>query len=242
MTVWGDALLDGVIRGRHETEPVAAARRLLIHGINEYADAAIVKRRRTHIAGRRDGAKDWVFLADDLDARGTFKAAKNAKVGTCYTSTADTPDAIKSAGNYAELRYYGFPETAYRCWFYVGGCCNEVFSSFFQATGATYLNPDTKELLSAEPGGSVALPLKHSITFLKKNHEDHSGPKEPKRWEWVEIKLPKYAQAGAKAARIITDQKGFSVAHAVVSSTRSGPPGARRRGSSLARGRYSANR
>ncbi len=193
--------------------------------LNEYADAAIVKRRRAHIAGRRDGAKDWVFLADDLDARGTFKAAKNAKVGACFTSTADTADAIKSAGNFAELRFYAFPETAYRCWFYVGGCCNEVFSCFYQASGATYLNPETKELLSAEPAGSVALPVKHSITFLKKNHEDHSGPKEPKRWEWIEVKLPKYAQAGIKAARLITDQKGFSVAHAVVSSTRSGPPG-----------------
>ena len=40
MTVAGDALLDGVIRGRHETDPVVVTRRLLIDGINEHADAA----------------------------------------------------------------------------------------------------------------------------------------------------------------------------------------------------------
>ena len=40
MTVAGDALLDGVIRGRHESEPVVVARRLLIDGTNEHADAA----------------------------------------------------------------------------------------------------------------------------------------------------------------------------------------------------------
>jgi hypothetical protein len=37
--------------------------------------------------------------------------------------------------------------------------------------------------------------------------------------------LPKHAQAGLKTIRAITDQKGFGIAYAVVSSTRQGPPG-----------------
>ena len=55
----------------------------------------------------------------------------------------------------------------------------------------------------------VDIPLKHTLTGLKRKHGDHLGPKEPDRWEWMTIALPKYAEAGTKTLRILTDQKGL---------------------------------
>src|SRR4029079_10095683 len=65
--------------------------------------------------------------------------------------------------------------------------------------------------------------IRHTISFMKPNHAAHGGPKESKLWEWAEIKLPKYAQAGLKDVRITTDQKAFSVCFILISASRGGP-------------------
>lgn len=44
------------------------------------------------------------------------------------------------------------------------------------------------------------------------------------RWEWVEIPLPKYAAPGGKKLRLMTNQAGFSIGGAVVSSSRKAAP------------------
>src|SRR5437773_5972567 len=70
---------------------------------------------------------------------------------------------------------------------------------------------------------------------LPKTHDKHKpkdpkapNPKEPTRWDWIEIKLPKpYAAPGAKEIRIFTDQPGFGVAYVIVSSTRPAMPDAK---------------
>jgi hypothetical protein len=89
-------------------------------------------------------------------------------------------------------------------------------------TGPDPKNP--RQAVPAEPGSDADAPVKHSLSGLKKLHRDHLGPKEPDRWEWVAIPLPKYAAAGTKVVRLLTDQKGFSVATVVVSATRTGVP------------------
>jgi hypothetical protein len=190
--------------------------------LNEFADTSIVKARRSHITAQREGAKDYVFLGDDLIGGGTFKLSRHPKPGACWTSDADSG---RGKENSVDFTFYAFPDMPYRCWVYVGACCQETFVFWLQTTDLTVFHPDTKQVLSCEPGAGVSMPVRNSITFLKLRHEMHGGPKEPKRWEWVSVLLPKYTAAGLKTVRLLTESKGFSVGHAVVSTIRSGPPG-----------------
>ena len=80
-----------------------------------------------------------------------------------------------------------------------------------------------KEAQAAEPGSNVMVPVKNSIVGLKKTHTMHSGPKAPAQWAWIPVPLPKYASSGAKVVRLVTDQQGFSVAYAAV-TTQKDPP------------------
>jgi hypothetical protein len=95
----------------------------------------------------------------------------------------------------------------------VGGCCAETFAFDVQGTE-----------LGADPGTAQRIPVKNTILFLKKTHAGHGGRKEPVRFEWVAIPLPKYASGGAKTLRLLSGQQGFSVAMCVVSATRTAPP------------------
>lgn len=211
-------------RGYADMKSRAAAVQNYRELLNLYPDTSIVKRRRTQILARRDGAKDYVFLPDDMDVAGTFKAGKQPKYGECWASNADS-DPSRGASNYVNVKFYAFPDVPYQCWAYLGGCCMETFTCYVQASNLTFPNPKGGELLKLEPGSNASLPVRPPITFLKPIHSAHGGPKEAKRWEWAEIKLPKYAEAGIKDVRILTDQKGFSVAFIVVSAARTGPPG-----------------
>ena len=190
--------------------------------LNQYPDTSLVKRRRAQILARRDGAKEYVFLPDDMDAAGTFAhSGKQPKFGECWTSNADT-DVRYGANNYLNVKFYAFPDVTYQCWVYVGGCCAEVLSASYQATDLTFNRAG--QVMKIEPGSNNAIGIRHSISFMKPTHVAHGGPKEPKLWEWAEIKLPKYPEAGIKDVRITTDQKGFSVVFFVISASRSGPP------------------
>ncbi len=191
--------------------------------LNEYADTPLVKQKRARITARRESARDYVFLSEDLAAQGTFKAA-TFKSGTCWTSAADSDPAKGAKGNYVEFEFYALQDVAYKCWVMAGACCQEVYLFYAQATELTVPHPQTKEPLSADPGSNLSVPVKNSITFLKAKHETHGGPKESRRWEWVQVALPKYSTAGLKKLRLLTDQKGFSIAWAAVSASRTDPP------------------
>jgi hypothetical protein len=208
-------------RGYADMKTRAAAVQSYRDLLNLYPGTSIVKRRRTQILARRDGAKDYVFLPDDMDAAGTFsKSGKQPKFGECWASTADS-DVSRGASNYVNVKFYAFPDVTYQCWAYVGGCCAEVLGASYQATDLTHARGT--EVMKIEPGSNAALGVRHTISFLKPNHAAHGGPKESKLWEWVELKLPKYTQAGIKDVRITTDQKAFSVVFFIISATRSGP-------------------
>jgi hypothetical protein len=205
--------------------PYARERGAAVQGYREllqlYPDTSIVKRRRSQIEARRDGAKEYVFLPDDFDVAGTFKSGKQPKFGECWTSNSDS-DPRSGVYNYVNVKFYALPEVTYQCWAYVGGCCAEVFAATYQATDLTYTKGS--EVLKIEPGGNNALGIRHTVSFLKPSHAAHGGPKESKLWHWAELKLPKYPQPGIKDVRLMTDQKAFSVAFILVSATRSGPP------------------
>jgi hypothetical protein len=75
-----------------------------------------------------------------------------------------------------------------------------------------------------EPGANAGLFVKPAGYSLKKLHSQHNGPKNPERFDWVQVASIKYAQAGPKRIRILTNQKGFAIAQAAVLATRPGPP------------------
>jgi len=60
---------------------------------------------------------------------------------------------------------------------------------------------------------------------LKKWHAGHGGPKEPSKWDWFPLTLPKYETAGVRKLRILSAQQGFSVGAIVVSAVRRDTPG-----------------
>jgi len=190
--------------------------------LNQYPGTPTVDRRRSQIIARRDGAKDYVFLPDDMDGGGTFnKSGKQPKFGECWQSTADS-DPSRGAQNYVNAQFYAFADVPYSCWAYVGACCIEVFTAYYQATDLTYTKGS--DVIKIEPGSNASLPVRNSMTFLKKTHAEHGGTKDAKVWQWAELKLPKYTTAGVKNVRICTDQKGYGVTFMVVSATRGTPP------------------
>jgi hypothetical protein len=123
-----------------------------------------------------------------------------------------------------EAEFYALPDQSYRAWVLCGGCCLEVFSFTLQATGLRGIDPKTKQEASYEPGDPAGMPVKLPYLPLKKIHSQHLGPKEPDRWEWIPLALSKADAPGPKTIRIQSDQRGFAVAHLVVSSTRKAPP------------------
>jgi hypothetical protein len=117
------------------------------------------------------------------------------------------------------------PETRYRCWVYVGGCCAEILA--FGMQGSEIKGSDSASASggsSAETGSDTAVPVKHAVASATKTHSSHGGRKQPTHWGWVEIPLPSYTSAGAKKVRLVTDQQGFGVAFACVSALRKAPP------------------
>ncbi|HLY11489.1 MAG TPA: PA14 domain-containing protein, partial [Planctomycetota bacterium] len=185
--------------------------------------ASELARLRPYIAARLEAAKETLLLAEDLTGTGTFGMAGNAKVELFWTSASDSAPG-KAKDNVIDAEFYAFPGTPMKAWVWAGGCCQETFDASWQATDLTVANPKIgKEALPCEPGGDAALSLKIGLS-LRKWHAQHGGPKEPARWEWVPLALPKYETAGPKKIRVLTTQQGFSVAAILVSATRRDPP------------------
>jgi len=182
--------------------------------LTSYGDCTFVRRKRAFVAQRLDAekeaGKDYVFSPDQMRAAGVFRLGSAPKAAACWTSSTDVPPEKE---NFVEFTFAARTGVEYRCWVYVGGCCAETFAFDLQGTET-----------GAEPGTSLRLPVKNTILFLKKTHADHGGRKEPTRFEWVAVPLPKYGSGGPKTLRLLSGQQGFSVAIAVVSATRTAPP------------------
>lgn len=180
-------------------------------------------RLRPYLAARLEAARDTLFLAEDMTGAGTFTLAGNSKVEAFWLSTADSSPG-KARENYVEAEFYAFPGMAPKAWVWAGGCCQETFDASYQASELTAPNPKTaKEPLSCDPGGEASMTLKIAAS-LRKWHAQHGGPKEPVRWEWVPLALPKYETAGPRKIRILTSQQGFAVGALLVTALRREPP------------------
>lgn len=187
--------------------------------LRDRGDDVFVRRNRASIAGRVQGSRDFIFFAEDLKASGAFKPGRSGKLESCCTCEADV-EAAKQKDTFLELEYSTFPDTVYKAWAWVGGCCQEVFDFSVQGTEMEILK--TKE--SADVGAPAAITVRPYVPNVKKTHAQHNGPKSPAKWEWTPIPLPRYTKAGVQKLRLYSDQKGFSVAAVVVSANRSNPP------------------
>ena len=188
--------------------------------LDKSADVRFVARNRPALAARRDAGKDYVFLADDLVGGGTFHLSIS-KTGSSWISEAPS-DPPRRKENYVEVPFSVLPETEYRAWLYVGGCCAESLTFLAQGTQMTMAAAEAP--IPAEPGADTAIAVKHGLAPSTKSHAPHAGKKPTLKWGWVEIALPKYASPGTKILRVVTEQAGLSVSTAAVSSTRSAPP------------------
>ncbi len=189
----------------------------------EFGATGFVRRNKGAISARSEGGKEFFLLFSDMGSAGFFKQGKHNGV-EAWMSTKDQ-EMAQLKDNYVQVDFSALAETDYRLWVYAGGCCQEVFTFFVQGTDLTAPNPKKPaEMIAVPLGGDVAGSVKMPYLSVKKKHSDHSGPKEPDKWEWVQVPLPKYAAAGLKSVRLLTVQKGFSVAGAVVSALRTLPP------------------
>lgn len=193
--------------------------------IEEYTSTAVVKEDPARVRKRAESALDYVLFAGALKGSGVFAVAPAPKIESAWTVKSDAVGSEVSL-TFVDADFIAAQDLAYKCWVYVGGCCAETFLFYLQTTDATVPDPKTGKTLFIEPGGGPAVPVKHAIQGLPKNHAAHK-PKVPKsalRWEWVAIPLPKYPGPGQKKIRLLSDQQGFSVGAVVVSSKRSAPP------------------
>lgn len=212
-------------RGFRSMETRAAAIEAYKTLRTDFGSTALVKAYSERIARRTEAGKEYYFAGPDFRAEGTFRLSKAGKL----ESTKDSDD-IDTLRNSAELEFAALAGVAYRCWLLAGACCEETFLFYLQGTEVADTDRKTGKKIPCEPGTTTASPVKHSIRGLKKTHAEHKvkgakeHPKTAARWEWIEIPLPKYAAAGGKKLRFMTNQAGFSVGGAVVSSTRKAAP------------------
>lgn len=191
----------------------------------DFGSTSLTRAYSDRIARRMEAGKEYYFTPADLRSEGTFRLTKAGKLESAKDS--DETDTLR---NGVEIEFAALNGLTYRCWVLLGACCEETFLFYLQGNEVTDTDPKTRKKVPCEIGTSTASPVKPSIRNLKKTHAEHKikgakeNPKTAARWEWVEIPLPKYAAPGGKKLRIMTNNAGFSVGGAVVSSTRKSPP------------------
>ena len=205
--------------------------------LGEYSQTEYVRRTQAVMTARMERAKEYVFAPNELKTPGTmntFKAAVKPKGGAeLAIITTKELEFNACQENYVQIEFYALPNTNYRCWALIGGCCAETMTFYYQTTEGK-IKEGGKEK-SIEPGGRAIDTLIPPLPSLPKEHAKHKDPKsktlppkEPTRWDWVEIKLPKpYAAPGAKEIRVFTEQPGFGIAYVLISSTRTTAPDAK---------------
>ncbi len=190
----------------------------------EHAATSFVRRNRGAIASRAEGGvKDYFFTHGDVTVASTFKAGKFGKI-EAWASQQDF-DLSKMKDNFVEFEFSAGPEGEYRCWVLAGGCCQEVLTFYVQGTDLLGPNPENpKEKMVLEPGSGSGIQVRSTYSGFKKTHAQHTGPKTPERFEWMQVCVFKYPTAGPKRIRLVTNQKGFGIAAAAAISSRPGAP------------------
>jgi len=200
--------------------------------LGSHSSTTFVKNTKADIVARKEETKNYDFTALRMKGKSMFSlqklqvtAAKD-KVEMVGWKTRDEP-AADDPNTYVEAAFFALPETEYKAWALVGGCCTTTFTWFLQASELTYVDKKTRKILNCDPGGSFAAPWDLKLAKLSSVHggKNHAKvDKEPTIWEWVEVPMPKYAAGGVKAIRFMAASKGMAVAAVIVSSNRDKRP------------------
>lgn len=194
--------------------------------LGDHGSTGVVTRNRALIAARIEPVKEHVLPVGDLLVSGGWRKGKHGKIEAAWVTQQDI-DLAQIKTQFVDLSFAAWPDTDYKAWIFAGGCCLEVFSCYLQASELQGPDPENpKQKVPLEPGSGSGQPVKIPFTSLKKKHSDHTGPKEPDRFEWLPLGTFRFTTPGPKKIRILTNQKGFGAAMACVSATRSGPPSA----------------
>lgn len=188
----------------------------------EESDVPWVRRNAATLAQRVETPKEYVAGPADLSAAGQFRL--EAAKGASYWVMAQDGDPARRQDHFVEMGFSVLPELSYRAWAYVGGCCAEVLAFGLQGTELHGVSPAGASDVPADPGSDVLAPVKHGLMSSTKTHAGHGGRKQPSRFAWVELPLPKYSSAGPQRLRLVNPQGGFAVGAIVVSATRDKPP------------------
>jgi serine/threonine protein kinase len=201
-------------------EAAAKYRQLL----EKYALTSFVRRNEPALQARTSVRKDFVLGPGELLTRGGFKLVHGAGKGDAWVCQKDV-DPAEMKDNFVQAEFAVLPELEYKCWVLAGGCCQEVLTFWAQGDEMTVPKPKSpKESLEAAIGTSTWASVKFVPPALKKKHADHGGPKQPDKWIWIPVPLPKYAAAGTKTLRLLTEQRGLAIAQVVVSTQRQAAP------------------
>jgi hypothetical protein len=192
--------------------------------LEKHGQTSFVERNRVFLEDRLRNARDFFFFGDELAGGGHFAPVIPPKLDPYWLCAAEAASG-KAAANFVEAEIQIDAGATYRGWVYAGGCCQEVFTFFLQGTGlsgSSAKNP--RETVITQPGGEDWISVRPLLLSLKKKHSDHTGPRQPERWGWIDLGILKFSEPGTKKLRILTEEKGFAVAYLAVSAVRQGTP------------------
>jgi len=194
--------------------------------LGAHSSTAFVKANKSEIAARREESKDYTFTALRVKGKGLFSLQKlpvtsaKEKVEMFGWKTKEEP-AADDANTYVEVSFFALPETEYKGWALIGGCCATTFTWYLQASDLTYVDKKTRKTLNCDPGSNFAAPWDHRIPKLSTTHggKNHAkADKEPSQWEWVELPMPKYPAGGVKSFRFMAGSKGMALGAVLISA------------------------
>jgi serine/threonine protein kinase len=191
---------------------------------DDYSGTDFVRRNRSFLESRQEAGKEFFFTFSNLAAAGGFKRSYQTGVEWCWASGPDSERDPPRRG-YLDIDFSALPNTPYRCWVYIGGCCAETLSFSAQGTDWVFPDPQTQKPVPMEPGKPASRSILQNLVTAPQTHLSHSGSNQSARWGWTEVALPKYPSAGPKTVRLLPAREGFYVAHALVSSVRDFPLG-----------------
>lgn len=201
---------------RRKAGSIGIYRRLLA----EFGETLTVRQRRELIALRAEAAADLVFQPDDLKGLGTFRLDAPEKAASSWLVSA-APVARGGLETHLEMEFEAGSESAWKAWAYVGACCAESLSLYWQFSDLTETNSKGQKV-SLEPGSGSAMTVKASLPKLAKSHL--ATRVTPAAWGWIALPTPKGSPAGTKKAWLIADRPGLAVRTVIVSSVRTTAP------------------
>ncbi len=192
------------------TAAVAKYRLLL----SDYPGASVVRRSMPRITARSTSPEDLYFGAADLRGSGAFRLHPDA------WRAEGAIDFSQARFSFVEAEFEAEAGVPHRLFLRLGGCCEERFLAYAQASGLEKTHPSRGVKVAVEPGSVYAQILRRPPPELPKAHVDGH----PLLWSWVELPLAAFATAGPKRVRVLAAREGVAVSGILLSTTRAAAP------------------